>query len=71
MSYGAEIALERVDIFDEAGGANRVATLSYALELSQPTAIELTLTPVKGKALICGAVLEPVYRPGVHDVDSK
>jgi hypothetical protein len=51
---------DRVDICARAGGANRVLELVYPVTLTAPGAVEVKLTPVTGKALICGAVLEPV-----------
>jgi len=57
------LAQDRVDIRKAAGGANRVLTLSYPIALRSRAAMELTLTPVKGKALICGAILRPVEAP--------
>jgi len=54
---------DRVDIFQRAGGANRVVELSYPVTLSAPGAVQLMLTPVKGKALLCGAVLELTGQP--------
>ncbi len=55
-----ELAKEQVDIFKEAGGVFKVAEHVYSLHLDCADSIRITLTPVKGKALICGAVLEPV-----------
>jgi len=51
--------LDRVDIFARAGGSHRVLRLTYPIELKQPGQIDVTLTPIKGQALICGARLEP------------
>ncbi|MBM3888861.1 MAG: hypothetical protein FJ388_07005 [Verrucomicrobia bacterium] len=51
---------DRVDIFRRAGRANRIVELSYPVRLTAPGAVQLTLTPVKGKSLLCGAVLEPM-----------
>jgi hypothetical protein len=60
---GKKQANERVDACRLAGGANRVVTLRYSLGVDTPGDVKVELTPVKGKALICGAVLEPVGRP--------
>ena len=56
----AETPAQRVDIFQRAGAANRVVELVYPATLKAFGAVFLTLTPVKGQALLCGAVLEPV-----------
>lgn len=50
---------ERVDIFKHAGGAGRAMELTYPVVFADAGAVEVTLTPVTGKALICAAVLEP------------
>jgi hypothetical protein len=50
---------ERVDLFARAGGANRLVELVYPVNLRTPGVVEVRLTPVTGKALLCGAVLEP------------
>jgi hypothetical protein len=57
------LALDRIDVFEATGGANRVLALSYPIELASPTTLELTLTPVKGKVRICGLLLTPLDRP--------
>ena len=57
------LASDRIDIRKAAGGSNRVCLLSYNVGLTSASALELTLTPVRGKARICGAVLTPVTRP--------
>lgn len=51
---------ERLDIFAEAGASNRPLERTFPVCLPSPGRITLTLTPVTGKALICGAMLEPV-----------
>lgn len=51
---------DRVDLFARAGGANRVLELVYPINLTASGMVEVKLTPATGKALICGAVLEPV-----------
>ena len=56
----AETPAQRVDVFQRAGAANRVVELVYPATLKAFGAVFLTLTPVKGQALLCGAVLEPV-----------
>ncbi len=56
----ATVRTDRVDIFARTGGANRVLELVYPVKLTASGAVEVELTPVIGKALLCGAVLEPV-----------
>ncbi len=50
---------DRVDVFARAGGAKRPVELVYPINLAVPGVVELRLMPVTGKALLCGAVLEP------------
>ena len=54
--------LEQVDIVKLAGGPRRLIERVYPvrLESSDTGGIELRLIPVQGKALLCGAVVEPV-----------
>ena len=47
-----------VDVFKEAGGANRLFERVFPVTLRAPGEIVVTLTPVKGKAVISGLVLE-------------
>jgi len=56
-------AADRVDIFEETGGANRVLERRWPVKLAKPGSVAVTLAPITGKALICGAVLEPVSQP--------
>ena len=44
----------------QAGGRNRVFKASYPIELDAPGVVRLTLTPVEGKAILSGVVLEPL-----------
>lgn len=50
----------RVDIFKQAGGKNRALTVEFPIKLAEAGTAEANLTPVKGRALICGFVLNPV-----------
>ncbi|MBI4661252.1 MAG: hypothetical protein HY735_20710 [Verrucomicrobia bacterium] len=52
--------LDRLDIFRLAGRPNAVVERTYDVAAVRGGAVKVTLTPVLGKALICGAVLEPV-----------
>lgn len=55
----ADASPEQVDVFQRAGGARRIAALDYSVTLKSAGAVDVTLTPVKGTAILCGAVLEP------------
>ena len=54
---GAEMT---VDVFKKAGRANRLVEWEMPVALQQPGIFQITLTPVKGAAVISGLVLEPV-----------
>jgi hypothetical protein len=47
-----------IDIFKEAGGANRLLERDFPVTLRKPGEVAVTLTPVKGKVAISGLVLE-------------
>jgi hypothetical protein len=49
-----------VDVFKESGGKNRLLERVFPVTLQRPAKISLTLTPVKGKAVISGLVLERI-----------
>ena len=49
----------RLDVFKEAGGANRLLERAMPVTLSRPGEVTVTLTPVRGEALISALVLEP------------
>lgn len=49
-----------VDVFKKAGRANRLVEWEIPVALRQPGIFQITLTPVKGEAVISGLVLEPV-----------
>ena len=53
------LASQRVDLFQRAGGANRVVELTFPVVLTSTSPLTLTLKPVKGKALLCAVALEP------------
>ncbi|MEI7731052.1 MAG: discoidin domain-containing protein [Verrucomicrobiota bacterium] len=52
--------LDRVDIFQLAGQANKVVGKTYSLTVLRTGLLGLKLTPIQGKALLCGLELEPV-----------
>ena len=51
---------DRVDVFNRSGGTKRILELIYPVTLKSADAVEVELTPVKGSAILCGAVVEPV-----------
>jgi hypothetical protein len=51
---------DRVDIYDRSGGSHRPLVLSYPVKLENPDKLVITLTPVKGQALISAVELIPV-----------
>jgi hypothetical protein len=55
----ADAPLDRVDVFQRAGGARRVLALAYSIALKSAGAVDVTLTAVKGKIILCGIVVEP------------
>ena len=55
---GATVA-DRLDLFAASGGSRRVVQREWPVKLDQPGCVTVTLTPIQGKAMICGAVLEP------------
>jgi hypothetical protein len=52
---------DRVDIFQETGGVNRVLERTYPVTLSAPGRVAVKLTPLQGKARISAAILEPAH----------
>jgi hypothetical protein len=54
---GAEMT---VDVFRKAARANRLVEWEMPVTLQQPGSFQITLTPIKGEALISGLVLAPV-----------
>lgn len=55
---------DRVDLFRLTGRSGAVIQRTYDVTVGQAGAIRLTLTPIRGKALICGAVVEPAVVGG-------
>ena len=57
--------LETVDLHRLAGGRHRLVERSYPVRLEQKAGgcIELRLTPLVGRSLLCGVALEPVSVP--------
>lgn len=48
-----------VDVFKKAGQTNRLVEWEMPVTLRQPGIFQITMTPVKGEAVISGLVLEP------------
>lgn len=63
VSVNGAVAEERVDVLGGSGGSRRVLERAWPVKLDRAGCVTVTLTPVKGKALVCGAVLEPVSVP--------
>jgi len=49
-----------IDVIKRAGGVNKPLCLTYPITLQQEGSLDITIKPVKGLALICGAMIEPV-----------
>ena len=63
LSLGGSLASpvrERLDVFRLAGGRHRVVERSYTVKVLRPGKLTLTLTPVTGKTLISGIVVQPL-----------
>ncbi len=54
------VETDRIDIFEQTGQTNRILVRRYPIMLEEAGRVDVTLEPVKGKALLCGAILEPV-----------
>ena len=51
--------VDRIDIFHETAGANVIVERSYPVAVGSAGEVQLTLTPVVGKAVLCAAAPEP------------
>jgi hypothetical protein len=60
---GQAVVADRIEITKSAT-VNRILTRSYPVRLQSPGRVEVTLRPIRGKAVLCGAVLEPVLDTG-------
>ena len=58
-------AVERVDIFRLAGVPDHLIERTYDITVGSSGTVKVTLTPVTGRVLICGAVLEPLKLAGL------
>jgi hypothetical protein len=65
--------LEQIDIVQLAGGSRRLIERDYPIQLPASSAgvVRLRLVPLKGKALLCGAVLEPTRDSATPDKRSS
>ena len=55
----SDLPTDRVDLVCQKSEVNHLVELVYPVTIKSAGAVDLTLTPVKGKAILCGAVLEP------------
>ncbi|MBI5687039.1 MAG: hypothetical protein HZC54_18365 [Verrucomicrobia bacterium] len=60
VSVNGKVAEDRVDVFAGSGGNRRVFERAWPVKLDKAGCVTVTLTLVKGTALVCGAVLEPI-----------
>ena len=60
---GKQSRIDAIDIFQHTRGTNRVLKIECPLHISNGKTPELTLKPVKGKALICGLIVSPQLGP--------
>ena len=59
IGTGQAGVLDRIEITARAA-ANNILMRSYLVELQNPGRVEVVLRPIVGKAILCGAVLEPL-----------
>lgn len=59
---GASPLPDRVDIFRLAATPDAIVERCYPVTLGHAGVVKVTLTPVKGQVLLCGAVLEPATK---------
>jgi hypothetical protein len=59
VSVNGAVVEECVDIFAASGGRQRELERVWPVKLERPGVVAVTVTPVKGQALVCAAVLEP------------
>ncbi|MEI6078972.1 MAG: hypothetical protein WCS94_25590, partial [Verrucomicrobiota bacterium] len=55
----SDLPADRVDLVSQESDVNHLVELIYPVTLKSASAAAVTLTPVKGQAVLCGAVLEP------------
>lgn len=59
VSVAGRCVARAVDIFEEAGGANRLLVREFPVTVGASGTVAVTLTPSAGQAALCGAILEP------------
>ncbi len=50
---------DRIDIFKQTGRVNSILVRHYPVKFQEPGSVNVTLKPVTGKVVLCGAILEP------------
>jgi hypothetical protein len=55
-------AHRRVDVFQQTGQAGRTLEIAFPLTVPPRAKLQLTLTPERGKALLCACTVEPAAR---------
>lgn len=59
VSVNGVMVEERLDVFAASGSSRRVLERVWPVKLDKAGCVTLALTPLKGKALVCSAALEP------------
>jgi hypothetical protein len=59
VSVNGVVVEDRLDVFAGSGGNCRVLERAWTVRPDKAGCVTVTLSPVKGRALVCGAVLEP------------
>jgi hypothetical protein len=54
----------RIDVFERTGAANRPYQHESTADVGRSGKLELVLTPIRGQALLCGVIVEPVGDSG-------
>jgi len=60
VSIAGSTVHDRIDIFRSAGRPNQTIERTYPVTVRRNGVVQFTLTPERGKALLCASVLEPV-----------
>ncbi len=56
---GEVVQEKQLDIFKATGRRARAMRMTFPVGVGDSGQVELTVTPVKGKAVVCGVILEP------------
>jgi hypothetical protein len=62
LDDAAQVRADRIDIFKQTGGRHRILERVYDVTVGAAGAVKVTVKPIAGKILLCGAVLEPVSK---------